>query len=81
MDSYKMRTTIKWFNKLASMSVLVLLSATSNAQLISTDFKSTGDGLITFDTDTQLEWLDLSFTSMERTSDTYIDNSYAAVRG
>ena len=46
--------------KLVFIFVLSALASTSNAALISTDLYSQGDGLLTLDTDTGLEWLDQS---------------------
>jgi len=49
--------------KLIIGSLLLILSAQANAILLSVDFISSGDGLLTRDTDTGLEWLDLTATS------------------
>ena len=43
--------------------LLFLLALQVNATLIPRDYTSTGDNLITFDSDTGLEWLDLSETA------------------
>lgn len=40
-----------------------LITLSANATLISKDLSSVGDGLITLDSDTNLEWLDLSQTA------------------
>jgi hypothetical protein len=50
---------------LASLMAVVALGVSSAAQaaLVSADFKKPGDGLLTRDTRTGLEWLDLSQTS------------------
>jgi len=42
---------------------LLLLSSTAHASLLSLDLNTVGDGLITYDTSTELEWLDLSQTA------------------
>ena len=42
---------------------MCVISTSSNAVLIEQDLSVTGDGLITFDDSTQLQWLDLSVTS------------------
>lgn len=39
-----------------------LISTQANAAFISTDWKTTGDALATLDTETGLEWLDLTYT-------------------
>ena len=44
-------------------SILLLVSGQSNAALFEADYLSAGDGLITMDTNSTLEWLDLSLTS------------------
>ena len=41
---------------------LCLLAFNANATIISTDWRITGDNLITQDTDSGLEWLDLTVT-------------------
>ncbi len=41
---------------------LFIFASPSYSSLISTDLDSAGDGLLTFDTRTNLEWLDLSIT-------------------
>ena len=48
----------------ALLSILLLVSfyGTANAVLISTDYASSGDNLITQDTNSNLDWLDLSAT-------------------
>jgi hypothetical protein len=45
------------------VTATLLLSNYSSAAIISTDWQVEGDGLITHDTDTGLEWLDLTFTA------------------
>lgn len=51
------KTVISSFILLASF-----LSAGANADLIQTDWKSTGDGLASIDTTSGIEWIDLSLT-------------------
>lgn len=46
----------------ALILVTGLMSAQANAALVATDWKSSGDGLATLDTDTGIEWLDVSLT-------------------
>src|SRR4051812_12369641 len=46
---------------LATLS-LVFVSGSSSAAIISHDFQSVGDGLLTYDVDNQREWLDMSQT-------------------
>jgi hypothetical protein len=49
--------------KLKLTLIALLISATSaHAELVATDWKNTGDGLATLDTDTGIEWLDLTQT-------------------
>ena len=48
---------------LASTILYVSGVANCNSAVISADLKQIGDGLISLDTSTQLEWLDLSYTS------------------
>ncbi|MFQ3188915.1 MAG: hypothetical protein ACI936_000035 [Paraglaciecola sp.] len=52
----KLRSTI------FAVSTLALASMSASAQLISTDWKSTGDKLATLDESTGIEWLDLTQT-------------------
>jgi len=47
---------------IAALAMAFQFSAGANAELISTDFENEGDNLVTLDTDTGLEWLDLSLT-------------------
>ena len=44
-------------------SILLLVSGQINAALIERDWQTTGDGLITYDASTGLEWLDLTATA------------------
>jgi hypothetical protein len=44
-------------------SLLLIVSVQSKAALISVDYLSAGDGLITQDTDTGLQWLDLTYST------------------
>jgi hypothetical protein len=48
--------------KLFAVSTLALASMSASAQLISTDWKNTGDKLATLDESTGIEWLDLTQT-------------------
>jgi hypothetical protein len=49
--------------KTTFIAVALLLSATSTqAALVETDWTNTGDALATLDTDTGIEWLDLTQT-------------------
>jgi hypothetical protein len=52
---------MKLLSKLAVV-VVALGSVSANADLFELDFNSSGDGLVTLDTDTGLEWLDLTET-------------------
>lgn len=49
-------------NKLLIASTIALASMGANAELISTDWKTTGDSLATLDKATGIEWLDLTET-------------------
>ncbi|BCV27700.1 hypothetical protein [Shewanella algae] len=46
-----------------------LISAQANAAFVETDWKAQGDGLATLDTDTGIEWLDVSETYMSFSED------------
>jgi len=48
---------------LASVPILGLLSGSASADLIEVDLSSAGDGLVTRDTATALDWLDLTLTT------------------
>lgn len=48
----------------AMIVALLLIATSANATLISTDWHNSGDGLITRDTSTGLEWLDMSVTGV-----------------
>ena len=50
------------FKKLLLITSIALASMGANAELISTDWKTTGDNLVTLDTETGIEWLDLTQT-------------------
>ncbi len=63
---------IKIFHLVITAIFLTLLSSPANAILMSRDFISGGDELLTFDSDTGLEWLDLSET---------LDQSYNSIIG
>lgn len=49
----------------------IAFSASSHATLLTQDYKQVGDGLITFDTQSGLEWLDLTETNDRSYSDVY----------
>lgn len=65
--------------KILAISLLtsVLFSASSNAELISGSFLEANDNLITLDTTTGLEWLDLTLTR-GMTVDAIMNDSYFA---
>lgn len=48
----------------AMIAALLLIATSANATLISMDWHNSGDGLITRDTSTGLEWLDMSVTGV-----------------
>ncbi len=48
--------------KLILVVTFLLFSSTAHATLIEKDFLSAGDALLTFDTETELEWLDVTHT-------------------
>ena len=49
-------------NKFIYLMFLAFVTSTANASLIQTDLYSTGDGLLTYDSESGLEWLDISET-------------------
>ncbi len=51
---------------LAGFTLLVLFSATAGAAVISRDWKTPGDGLLTYDTVSGREWLDLTETRLSQ---------------
>jgi hypothetical protein len=53
---------MKLLSTIFAVSTLALASMSASAQLISTDWKNTGDKLATLDQSTGLEWLDLTQT-------------------
>jgi hypothetical protein len=53
---------MKLLSTIFAVSTLALASMSASAQLISTDWKSTGDKLATLDESTGIEWLDLTQT-------------------
>jgi len=53
---------MKNFIGIAALVFAIQFSTSAKAELISTDFENQGDDLVTLDTDTGLEWLDLSLT-------------------
>ena len=48
--------------RILTAAALVALSFASHAELVSTDWKTAGDELATLDTETGIEWMDLSET-------------------
>lgn len=50
----------KFLAALAMVALLLTATADTEATLISQDLRSSGDGLLTFDTDTGLSWLDVT---------------------
>lgn len=67
--------------KLKAISVMVALglSGTVSAELVELDYKNTGDGLITVDVSTGLEWLDLNVTELAAPGD-YKESGYDGFR-
>ncbi|MCW9004850.1 MAG: VPLPA-CTERM sorting domain-containing protein [Gammaproteobacteria bacterium] len=59
------------FWKLASAATALTMSTSVNAAIISVDWQSAGDNLITQDTDSGLEWLDLTVTNGVSLSEIY----------
>jgi hypothetical protein len=53
---------MKLLIKIFVISAIALASMSANAELISTDWKNTGDSLATLDDKTGIEWLDLTQT-------------------
>jgi hypothetical protein len=53
---------MKLLSTIFAVSTLALASMSASAQLISTDWKNTGDKLATLDESTGIEWLDLTQT-------------------
>lgn len=53
---------MKTLNKLIIASTIAFASMGANAELIATDWKTTGDSLATLDAETGIEWLDLTQT-------------------
>jgi len=49
--------------RLIVTSILMLVSIQANAILVEAMYKNHGDGLITIDTETHLQWLDLTETT------------------
>jgi hypothetical protein len=47
----------------AVAAAITVLTATANATLTSSDWQNAGDGLLTIDSDTGLQWLDWSYTA------------------
>lgn len=63
----KIRTTLV-------ASILLLVSVQANAALLAVDAWETGDGKLTRDTETGLDWLDLSITNGLSVNDILVDN-------
>jgi hypothetical protein len=57
-----MDVKMKLISKIFAVSSIALASISANAELISTDWKTSGDSLATLDESTGLEWLDLTQT-------------------
>ena len=49
--------------KFTLAALCLLFAGAANAELIKTDYKTTGDELATLDTETGIEWLDISETA------------------
>lgn len=62
---------------MATGGIILFISASSNAAIISTDWQVSGDNLITQDTNSGLEWLDLTVTSGQA----YLDSAQLSVGG
>jgi hypothetical protein len=52
-----------FLTKLATLTILLLFSLVANASLVSMDWKSAGDGALTYDDQSGLWWLDLTETA------------------
>lgn len=66
MDMLKAKaTTAKkiFLSKIATLTILLLFSLVANASLVSMDWKSAGDGTLTYDDRSGLWWLDLTETA------------------
>ncbi|TKF26280.1 hypothetical protein [Enterovibrio norvegicus] len=63
-----------------TMFAITLFSASSHADLVEADFLHEGDGLITVDNVTGLEWLDVTYTSVNRDMPNYIPNTIERVK-
>jgi hypothetical protein len=53
---------MKKISQLFACSVIALASMGANAELVTVDWTGTGDSLVTYDSASELNWLDLSFT-------------------
>lgn len=61
-----------------AFAIALQFSSGANAELVSTDYLSNGDDLVTLDTNTGLEWLDLTVTkymSMASASSAFVGDS------
>ena len=74
-ESVKQRKGLKHMKRLLTAALLTL-SFASHAELVSTDWKTEGDALATLDTETGIEWLDLSETD-ELSIDTVVSMTSA----
>jgi hypothetical protein len=66
------RVTMRAFNRFLVFSALVCSASNVGAALVQRDFSMSGDNLVTFDSTSNLEWLDVSVT---------VGMSYQAVLG
>ena len=57
------KETDMMFWKFVGMTMALVLSTSANSAIISTDWQSSGDGLLTYDNVSGLEWLDLTETT------------------
>mgnify|MGYP006981182947 CR=1 FL=1 len=62
---------IKHMKRIAVALLAFISFGNAQAGLISTDYKNSGDGLLTLDTDTGYEWMDFSSTLSRSASDLY----------
>jgi hypothetical protein len=62
------------------LAILPFMAYASVDQLEERDWRSVGDGLITYDPTTQLEWLDLTFTSGNSILDTESEDFFGEFR-
>jgi hypothetical protein len=68
-------------NSLKVISCFTLLACSSaNAELISKDWLAKGDGLLTYDTETKLYWLDVNYTNSGNDVDVAAENNFDAIQ-